>query len=213
MSPRRSALALAGALCAAVALNGCSNSTQESGTIAGAGGGVGATSSSASVNPSASASIPSDLTLDIVMTSTGNAAKDVLLTKTKSLLYAYEEAVARANPNDPLYQSMVSGSAALSIASEVREFVQAGQRPIGVIRFYSFQASVRSFADGVSAADVDFCEDNSQTRMLVTKTGATAAPATSASGQSHWDVGYLTEKGKSTVELVEIEPGGSSCTG
>jgi hypothetical protein len=208
VSPRRPALALAGALCAAVALNGCSNSTQSSGTIAGAG--AGEASSSASVNPSTSASIPSDLTLDIVMTSTGNAAEDVLLAKTKSLLYAYEQAVARANPNDPLYQSMVSGSAALSIASEVQEFVQAGQRPIGVIRFYGFQVSTRSYSNGVSAADVNF---NSQTRMLVTKPGATAAPATSASRQSHWDIGYLTEKGKSTVELADIQPGGSSCTG
>lgn len=212
MSPRRSALALAGTLCAAVALNGCSNSTQSSGTIPGAG--AGEPSSSASVNPSTAASIPSDLTLDIVMTSTGNAAEDVLQAKTKSLLYAYEEAVARANPNDPLYQSMVSGSAALSIASEVREFAQAGQRPIGVIKFYAFQVSTRSFSGGVSASDVDFCEDTSQTRMLVTKTGATAAPPTTgASEQSLWDVGYLTEKGKSTVELVDIQPGGSSCTG
>jgi hypothetical protein len=211
VSPRRSALALAGALCAAVALNGCSNSTQSGGTIQGAG--AGEASSSASVNPSTSASIPSDLTLDIVMTSTGNAAEDVLLAKTKSLLYAYEEAVARANPNDPLYQTMVSGSAALSIASEVREFAQAGQRPIGVIKFYSFQVSTRSFSGGVSAADVTFCEDTSQTQMLVTKTGATAAAPTSASDQSDWDVGYLVEKGKSTIESVIIRPGGSACTG
>jgi hypothetical protein len=212
VSPRRPALALAGALFAAVALNGCSNSAQSSGTIVGAEGGGAA--SSAAVNPSASASIPSDLTLDIVMTSTGIASEDLLLTKTKSLLYAYEEAVAQGNPNDPLYRSMVTaGSAVLSIASEVQEFVQAGQRPIGVIKFYDFQVGSRSFSGGVSAADVDFCEDNSQTRMLVTKTGATAAPPTSASEQSLWDIGYLTQSGKSTVETVEIQPGGSSCTG
>lgn len=211
MNPRRSALALAGALSAAVALNGCSNTAQSSGTIAGAG--AGGAASSASANPSAPASIPSDLTLDVVLTSTGNASEDALLTKTKSLLYAYEQAVARANPNDSLYQSMVSGSAALSIASEVQEFVQAGQRPIGVIKFYAFQVSSRSFSGGVSAADVTFCEDNSQTEMLVTKSGATAAPPTGASEQSFWDIGYLTESGKSTVESVEIQPGGSSCTG
>lgn len=211
MTPRRSARVLAGTLCAAIALvtlNGCSNSAQPNGTIAGAAGNA---ASSSSANPSTSASIPSDLTLDVVMSSTGNAAKDALLTKTKSLLYAYEQAVARANPNDPLYQSMVSGPAAVSIASEIQGFATAGQRPIGVIKFYGFAADVHSYSSTLSAADITFCEDTSRTQMLVTKTGATAAPPTGASAPTDWDVGYLTKNGKSTVESVVIRPGGSAC--
>lgn len=215
MRPRRSAhllypaLGAAAALTALGSLNGCSNSAQTNGTIAGAG--VGASSSS-SVNPSTSASIPSDLTLDVVLTSTGNAAQDALLTKTKSLVYAYEQAVARANPNDSLYQSMVSGPASVSIESEIQGFVRSGQRPVGVIKFYAFKADVHSYSAGFAAADVTFCEDNSQTSMLVTKTGATAAPPAGASTPSYWDVGYLTRNGTTSVQSVVIRPGGSACT-
>ena len=215
MRPRRSAQPRYGPLCAAAALvavgslNGCSNSAQTNGAIAGAG-----TSATgvASVNPSTSASIPSDLTLEVVLTSTGNAAEDALLTKTKALLYAYEQAVARANPTDSLYQSMVSGPASVSIASEIQGFVKAGQRPIGVIKFYAFAAAVQSYSQGYSAADVTFCEDNSRTAMLVTATGATAAPPTGSGATSNWDVGYLINGGKTTVESVVIRPGGSACT-
>ena len=146
------------------------------------------------------------------MTSTGNTAKDALQAKTESLLYAYEQAVARGNPNDSLYQTMVYGQAAQSIADEVQQFAQVGQRPIGTIKFYAFQVNTRSFSNGVTAADVDFCEDNSQTDLLDTKTGATSPPPTGASRQSIWDVGFQTVKGKSTVETVEIQPGGSLCT-
>jgi hypothetical protein len=212
VNPRPIVLALCGALCATVALNGCSNSAQSNGTIAGAGDASGALSGAASANPSTSASIPSDLSLDIVMTSTGNAAQDALLTKTKSLLYAYEQAVARANPNDALYQSMVYGQAAQSISDEIQEFARVDQRPIGTIKFYAFRANTRSFSNGVTAADVDFCEDNSQTEMLDSKTGATAPPPTGAAQQSSWDVGFLTVKGKSTIQNVVVRPGGSACT-
>jgi hypothetical protein len=48
--------------------------------------------------------------------------------------------------------------------------------------------------------------------MLVTATGATAAPPTGASATSNWDVGYLTTGGKTTVQSVVIRPGGSACT-
>lgn len=163
------------------------------------------------MNPSTSASIPGDLTLDVVLTSTGNAAEDALLSNTKSLIYAYEQAVARANPNDSLYQSMVSGPASVSIESEIQGFVKAGQRPVGVIRFYAFDAAVHAYS-GFSAADVTFCEDNSRTEMLVTSSGATTAPPTSASTPSYWDVGYLTRNGKSSIQSVVIRPGGSACT-
>lgn len=215
MRPRRSTHPRAGLLCTAAALvavgslNGCSNSAQTNGAIAGAG-----TSATgvASGNPVSSASIPSDLTLDVVLTSTGNAAKDALLTKTKALLYAYEQAVARANPTDSLYQSMVSGPALLGVESEIEGFVKAGRRPIGVIKFYAFAADVHTYTADFSAADVTFCEDTSRTSMLVTATGATAAPPSGSNSPSGWDVGYLINGAKTTVESVVVRPGGSTCT-
>lgn len=204
--PRPLVLAALAALFAAPALNGCGNSAQDNGTIAGAA--TAAAAPSSSLSASAPASIPSDLTLDVQMTPTGNAAKDALLTKTKTLVYAFEQAVARANPNDGLYQTMISGAGSTAVYAQIEQFVQAGRRPIGVIRFYGFTVLQRA-----PAADVMFCEDTSHTQLLDTKSGATTGPAASGATQSYWDVGYLTLKGKSTIESVAIRPGGSACTG
>lgn len=204
--PRPLLLAALAALIAAPVLNGCANSAQDNGTIAGAD--TAAASPSSSSSAAAPASIPSDLTLDLQMTATGDAAKDALLTKTKSLVYAFEQAVARANPNDGLYQTMVSGAGSTAVYAQIEQFAQAGQRPIGVIRFYGFTVLQRA-----PAADVMFCEDTSQTQLLNTKSGATTEPAAGNGTQSYWDVGYLTLGGKSTIESVAIRPGGSACTG
>jgi hypothetical protein len=205
--PRRSTVfAALATLFAVPALNGCSNSAQSNGTIAGA---VTANPTAPSAAPTVSglASIPSDLTLDVEMPSTGDAAKDALLTKTRALLYAFEQAVAQGNPNAPLYQSMLSGGGSTAVYAQVAQFTQDGQRPVGSLKFYGFTVVVRA-----PAADVLFCEDTSQTELLDTKSGSTTAASATGGAQNYWDIGYLTLNGKSTIESVVIRAGGSACT-
>lgn len=207
MRPRRSLVfAALATLFAVPLLNGCSNSAQSNGTIVGA---VTANPTVSSPAPAVSglASIPSDLTLDVEIPSTGDADKDALLTKTRALLYAFEQAVAQGNPNASLYQSMLSGGGSTAVYAQVAQFTQDGQRPVGSLRFYGFTVVVRS-----PAADVLFCEDTSQTELLDTKSGSTTAASTTGDAQSHWDIGYLTLNNKSTIESVVIRAGGSACT-
>ena len=159
MRPPSTALALLGALCAAVALNGCSSSVQPSGKINGAGPFTTAASASTSATASGAASgnaLPADLTLDFTDPQlTGESA--AIYSSAKTFVGAYEAAVSAGRISNSELTSMMSVAAAAGVAKNANSDDHSGTRWAGTISFSHFQVAILSKASGIG-----FCESDAQ---------------------------------------------------
>jgi hypothetical protein len=209
--PPRSIIATLGAVLAAGLLAGCSTqSAQPQGSLGGAASaGPGPTSAAAVATPTVGASLPADFTVNFDLVLSGSQTQVQLLTQAKALILAYEQAIERNNPKDPLYQSMVTGLAATNLAASITTYQAAQQRPTGTLEFYQFSTDVTAIA-----ADVLFCENRSQVNLVNFKTGA---PMTNDdNGKQHWDIGF-NHKSDGTwviayVSALTVTAGSTQCT-
>ena len=150
-------LALFGALCAAVALNGCSSSVQPSGNIVGAGSGVTASASSGASATSDSSSgnvLPADLSLDFTDPQLTGVSEDIYASA-KSFAEAYEAAVSAGKISNTGLASMMSDPAAAGVARNADSDDRSGSRWAGTITFSHFQVAILSKATGIG-----FCESD-----------------------------------------------------
>ena len=203
-----SVLAASAALSLAAALTACGTSAAQPPAALPAGGAAHAPTTTASATSSIAAQIPADYTVDVEITSTGDATQDALLARTRDMLMAYEQAVSRNAPSDSLYQSLTTSFARGNLYSMINTFVQTGERPTGSVRFYRF--SVR-FTGKV--ADVFFCQDTSKVVPVTFKTGQkTGAAATGTAAFSWWDTAFEKDsRGSWAIVYASALVGRESC--
>lgn len=195
MRPRR--LPLFAALAALVAmpvLNGCSNSVQSGGTIAGAGNGAPATSAA----PAASASsapvagldlsfrIPSDVTLEFQTDAQGSTTASQIETVLVDQYKAYIEALSSSGATESNFRLLTVGDALSTENGELAWWREHDERVTGSDRLYDFTVGAVS-GDLVSYS---YCEDstgldykNLGTGQIITNTSTSAANHTLREGQ------------------------------
>jgi hypothetical protein len=197
------------AACALITLlAGCATgAAQPPATLAG-GASQGATSATPSATATVAGQIPADYKVDIEINPSGDATQDALIQQTRAMLMAYEQAVSRNAPNDPLYESLTTAKARINLYSMVGVFAAAGERPTGSVRFYQFTAKPVG-----SVADVLFCEDTSKVIPVSFTTGKkTGAAATGTAAYSWWDTGFKKDSGGTwTIVYVASQVGRQSC--
>jgi hypothetical protein len=157
--PPTTVLALFGALCAAVALNGCSSSVQPSGNIVGAGSGVTASASpdaSAASDSSSGNALPANLSLDFTDPQLTGVSEDIYASA-KSFAVAYEAAVSAGKFTNQALSSMITVPAAAGVARNVDSDTRAGDRWAGTITFSHFQVAILAKASGIG-----FCESDAE---------------------------------------------------
>lgn len=157
MRPSTTVLTLIGALCAAVLLNGCSSSVQQSGNITGAGSEVTATASSgasATSDTSSGNALPADLSLDFTDPQLTGVSEDIYASA-KSFAEAYEAAVSAGKITNSALASMVDAPAAAGVARNANADDRSGHRWAGTVAFSHFQVAILSKASGIG-----FCESD-----------------------------------------------------
>ncbi|HEX4786872.1 MAG TPA: hypothetical protein VH372_00310 [Actinospica sp.] len=189
--PRLSALALVGTLVAAPLLNGCSNTAQQNGGIAGAGSGGGATSA-ASAAPSVSLApvagldlsflIPADLALQFQTSAQASATANRIETILVDQYEAYIEALSSGGAGETNYKLLTVAGALSAENADLVWWKQHDERVTGVDRLYDFTVgTVTSKADLVAFS---YCEDSTrlQYKNLV---GGPTIPNTAGATANH----------------------------
>jgi hypothetical protein len=185
------------ALVSAPALNGCSNSAQNNGTIAGAVNGAPATSASA-VAPTASVSsapvsgldlsfrIPSDLTLEFQIDAQSSTTAAQIETILVDQYKAYVEALSSSGHIESNYLMLTVADARSAENDELSWWAQHDERVTGTDRLYDFTVGAVSG----HAVFFSYCEDSSEleyknlsTGQVFTNTSGNAANHTLRQGQ------------------------------
>jgi hypothetical protein len=204
---RRTAL-IAPAALAGLLLAGCGAGASQPPAALPAAGGQSSASAAPSATVTAAGQIPADYKVDIEINPTGDPTQDALLAQTRAMLMAYEQAVERNAPSDPLYQSLTTQTARINLYSMIDTFVRAGERPTGSVRFYEFTAKTTG-----AVADVLFCEDTSKVVPVDFKSGKqTGAAATGTAAFSSWDTGFKKGTGGTwTIVYASAQVGRQTC--
>ena len=208
-APRLATAALAGVL-AGGSLAGCASSTPQ--PLGSLGGGTirPAATDPVTTVPTAGTTLASDFTVDVDVSLTGTATQITLLTQAKALILAYEQAVEENNPKDSTYLNLVTGLASTSLYESVSNYQSASQRPTGTLVFYQFTTDETPN----EAADVLFCENQAQEKLVNFHTGAPMS--SSDTGKQHWDIGFKPGSGGTwTIAYVSAQAltaGSTQCT-
>ena len=210
MRPPITALALLGALCATVALNGCSSSVQPSGKIDGAGSGVsGAASQGAPATPSAASgnSLPADLTLDFTDPQLTGESEDIY-TSAKAFIDGYEAAVSAGKISNSELASTMSVAAAAAVARSIDGDDRAHHRWAGTIVFSHFQVAILSKATGIG-----FCESDAAAYPVTIAGDARAGSSPSgAEAVRAWELTMAKQgDGDYQITTFSIFPGDATC--
>ncbi|MEU6732819.1 hypothetical protein ABZ929_06375 [Streptomyces physcomitrii] len=162
MKKRTTGGALAAAL-AALLLTACGGSDdKDSDEIEGAGKESPSTSAEASPSGSAEAGapefdFPSDVTVTVAAKPTGDKVKDAVVRDAGYANQAIKLALAKGDPELPVFQDYVIGQASSDWRQSVADFKKKGHTVTGKVEFYDFKVT------GVKGerATVTYCEDQS----------------------------------------------------
>ena len=213
MRPPTTTVALLGALCAVVVLNGCSSSVQPSGKIAGAGNAAGSGASSAASNsvsttPSATPAIglPADLTLDFTDPQLSGVSEDIY-TSAKAFAEGYE-AAASTGENSISVQSSMTSAAAASVARNIDTDDHSGDRWAGTVSFNDFQVALLSKATGIG-----FCESDAEAYPVsISGDVRKGSSPTGTEAVRAWELTVAKQaNGTYQVTTFSIFPGDATC--
>jgi hypothetical protein len=209
-APRTTVASAVCGLLGCAALAGCSSSVPQPSATLGGGPVMTVGAPAVTTAPTAATTLAGDFSVDFDLTITGTATQVQLLTQAKALILAYEQAVEQNNPKAPLYQSMITGSASENLYQSIVGYQNAQQRPTGTLLFYQFSTDETPKV----AADVLFCENRSQVKLVNFKTGA---PLVDNDAQTqHWDFGFKpNSNGTWSIVYVSAQPvaaGSTQCT-
>ena len=215
--PRSSALALAGTLVAALALNGCSGTAQQNGAIAGAASGAAATSAPATPSVSTapvagldlSFSIPSDVTLEFQPGTQASATAERIQTILIDQYEGYVEALTSAGKRESNYRLLTVSGALGTENSELAWWKQHDERVTGVDRLYDFTVGA---VNGDLVA-FSYCEDSTGLGYKNLATGADIPNTAGAAANHTLREGQLA-KGKGelwAVSTVLTQNGAQQC--
>jgi len=197
------------AVTAAAMLSGCgASASQPPAALPGVGAAQDSANAAVTATASVAGQIPADYKVDIEINPTGDATQDALMSQTRAMLMAYEQAVSRNAPNDALYQSLTTSFARGNLYSMINTFAQAGERPTGSVRFYGFNVKFTG-----KVADVFFCQDTSKVVPVSFKTGQKkGAAATGTAAFSWWDTAFEKNSGGAwAIVYASAQVGRQSC--
>ncbi len=206
---RRTAAAVSALAGTAALLSGCATSaSQPAGALPTAAASTSAVVQGPTALPSPSASIPSDLTIRFEPPDPVPAGLGNLVAATQEFVYAYEQAVAKGSVTDSLVQSLVTGSADVSLNTLLHQAVKNGTRPSGTVTFFLVTPSQQGSAEGVG-----FCENDSQAVPVSDGSGAVAGSAPKGTDAvREWNLGFSTGSGgKLIINLLATEVGSRAC--
>lgn len=216
--PPTTALTLLGALCAMVALNGCSDSVQPSGKIAGgataAGSGVtsGPTGIASNGAPSTSSTapgniLPADLTLDFTDPQlTGES--EAIYKSAKAFVNAYEAAASAGKISNTELSATTSIAAGASVARNIGSDDHIGDRWAGTVGFDDFQVALLSKATGIG-----FCEsDTAAYPVSISGNARKGSSPTGAEAVRAWELTVAKQAdGGYQITTFSIFPGDATC--
>lgn len=216
--PPITALTLLGALCAVAALNGCSDSVQPNGKIAGAATAAGSgVSSAAAGGPSNGVSstsstapgniLPADLTLDFTDPQlTGES--EAIYKSAEAFVDAYEAAASAGKISNAELSATTSIAADASVARNIGSDDQAGDRWAGTVDFDDFQVALLSKATGVG-----FCESDTKAYPVSISGGVRKgnSPTGTAAARA-WELTVAKQAdGRYQITTFSIFPGDATC--
>jgi hypothetical protein len=167
------------------------------------------TSASPSPSPDASASIPADLTINFEPPTTSDPTLLSITAQVKLVVYAYEEALARGNADDPLVHTLVTEYADVQITQVLTQLAAGKTRPSGTITFFKVTPSETNGFYGVA-----LCEDDSKATPVTVQGDSPKGPApTGTSALRQWSFSFAKDKatGKLVIDYLSTQAGSSSC--
>lgn len=209
MRPRRSTvIAALATLFAVPALNGCSNSAQSNGTIAGAAtGGPSASASIQAQTPAATLApiaglnpsfrIPADLTLEFQTTPQSSTTASQIETILVDQYEAYIEALSSSGHTESNYLLLTVSSALGTENAELSWWQQHDERLTGTDRLYDFTVGAVSG----HLVSFSYCEDSTGLNYKNLSTGQTVTNTSSAAANHTLREGQLS-KGKGELWAV-----------
>jgi hypothetical protein len=172
---------------------------------------------SASASPSASASqaagrpqitLPSDLSYTFEWPTTGDSAKDAVLSDSEQSIKAVDLAIANQNALDKAYLFYYEGEAAAQAQRFINAYIKAKARTTGSYRYYNPVVKVR----GSSNASLVYCEDQGKAYDLYLKTKKIdKTPVTKNSYVLYSSQLQKNEKGVWVIEKLFSQRGSSKC--
>jgi hypothetical protein len=164
--------------------------------------------STPSPSPDASASIPADLNINFEQPTTTDPTLLSITADVKSVVYAYEEALARGNADDPLVHTLVTKYADVQITQLLTQLTANKTRPSGTVTFFRVTPSETNGFYGVA-----FCEDDSKAVPVTVQGDSPKGSApTGSNALRQWAFSFAKDNtGKLTIDYLSTQAGSRSC--
>jgi len=208
---RITAMAGAAALIA-MAVAGCGSSGNKGGDITGVQ--TGSPTAAASPSPSASApagappiALPSDLTVEIQFKPSGDASKDAVSEALGYALKAYNEGMAKGDPQTPAVKYAYYSTGGAYMANIINQLVGRNQTITGTSRYYAPAVTVNDATHAV----VNFCEDQTKGFAKDKATGKVLTTTPSLTDYWAWNMGLEQVDGVWRVAHAEGTKGSQQC--
>lgn len=165
-------------------------------------------SATPSPSPDASASIPADLSINFEPPSTTDPTLLSITADVKSVVYAYEEALARGNADDPLVHTLVTKYADVQITQLLTQLTANKTRPSGTVTFFKVTPSQTNGFYGVA-----FCEDDTKAVPVTVQGDSPKGSApTGSNALRQWAFSFAKDNaGKLTIDYLSTQAGSRSC--
>lgn len=183
---------------AALSLNSCSSSVQQSGAITGAGTGA-AQTTGAAAGPTAASSavaglnmtfaIPADLDIEVQTSAQSSATAEQIQTILVDQYKAYIEALSSSGATETNYKSLTVGDALKTENAELAWWKQQGERVTGADRVYDFTIG----KPGTRLTTFSYCEDSTALAYRKLSSGARIPNTMSAAGNHTLREGQLVK--------------------
>lgn len=161
-----------------------------------------------SPSPDASASIPADLTINFEPPTTTDPKLLAVTADAKSLVYAYEEALARGSARDPLVHTLVTQQADVQMTELLIQLTGKKTRPSGTVTFFRVTPTTES-----GYYSVGFCEDDSRAIPVSVQGDTRQGNAPTGSGAlRQWEITFTTgDPTKAQIDNFFTQVGSKAC--
>jgi predicted small lipoprotein YifL len=165
--------------------------------------------STPSPTPDASASIPADLKINFEQPTTTDANLLAVSADAKSLVYAFEEALAKGSPADPLVHTLVTQQADVQITELLIQLTGKKTRPSGTLTFFRVTPTTES-----GFYSVGFCEDDSKATPVTVQGDARQGSApTGSNALRQWEITFVKGNlAKPQINNFFTQVGGKACS-
>jgi hypothetical protein len=167
------------------------------------------TATTPSPSPDASASIPADLSINFEQPTTTDPNLLAVSADAKSLVYAFEEALARGSASDPLVHTLVTQQADVQITELLIQLTGKKTRPSGTVTFFRVTPTTEG-----GFYSVGFCEDDSKAvPVTVQGDSPTGSAPSGSSALRQWEITFVKGNlAKPQINNFFTQVGGKACS-